>query len=281
MLPTSPASGIRPIVVKIGGSMMDDESALRALCAALARLRPGPGSAGAAPLVPAPLVPAPLVLVHGGGKDINRHLAWLQEEPVFKDGLRVTSLAALKIVEMTLSGYVNKKLVGLLNAESGAAAGLSGVDGPTFICEKISEALGQVGRIVETRSGLVTALLTGGFLPVVSPISVDAKQDHFNVNADDAAAALAGALGAQKLIFVSDVEGVRGADGVRIPELDGIGVERLIADGVANGGMIPKLNSCRAAVASGIGQVHICGWAGPEAFAAQVRGDGNTGTIIR
>jgi acetylglutamate kinase len=101
------------------------------------------------------------------------------------------------------------------------------------------------------------------------------------VNADDAAAALAGALGAQKLIFVSDVEGVRGADGARIPELDGIGIERLIGDGIANGGMIPKLNSCRAAVANGVGQVHICGWAGPEAFAAQVRGDGNTGTIIR
>jgi acetylglutamate kinase len=280
MTPAPSEARTRPIVVKIGGSMMDDESALRALCASLARSRYAPMTSEVAGSAVAP-APALLVLVHGGGKDINRHLAWLQEEPVFRDGLRVTSLAALKVVEMTLSGYVNKKLVGLLNAEGAAAAGISGVDGPTFICEKISDQLGQVGRILETRVGLVTALLAGGFLPVVSPISVDAKQDHYNVNADDAAAALAGALGAQKLIFVSDVEGVRGADGARIPELDGIGIERLIGDGVANGGMIPKLNSCRAAVANGVGQVHICGWAGPEAFAAQVRGDGNTGTIIR
>ncbi len=244
---------------------MDDEAALAGLCAALAGLRKEGLS---------------LVLVHGGGKDINRHLAWLQEAPVFKDGLRVTSLAALKVVEMTLSGYVNKKLVGLLNVHGGAAAGLSGVDGPTFLCERISEELGQVGRIVSVRPALVHALLEAGFLPVVSPISVDADQNHFNVNADDAAAALATALRAGKLIFVSDVEGVRGADGQRILELDAAGTEALLRDGVATGGMIPKLNSCRAAVASGIGQVHICGWAGAERFAAQVRGDGNTGTII-
>ncbi|MDB5102332.1 MAG: uncharacterized protein JWP91_21 [Fibrobacteres bacterium] len=284
-----PESLLRPTVIKIGGSMMDDEAALKALCAALAGLRKADASKATGKATslngpekaPAPLVPAPLVLVHGGGKDINRHLAWLQEDPVFKDGLRVTGIAALKVVEMTLSGFVNKKLVGLLNAEGGSAAGISGVDGPTLICEKISEELGQVGRIVSVHTQLVETLLAGGFLPVVSPISVDAAQAHYNVNADDAAAALAAALHAEKLIFVSDVEGVRGADGVRIPELDAIGIERLIADGTASGGMIPKLNSCRAAVAGGIGQVHICGWAGPEKFAAQVRGEGNTGTIIR
>jgi acetylglutamate kinase len=257
----------RPAVIKIGGSMMDDEAALEGLCKALAGLRKADG--------------APVVLVHGGGKDINRHLAWLQEEPAFKDGLRVTSAAALKVVEMTLSGYVNKKLVGLLNAHAGKAAGLSGVDAATFTCEKISEALGQVGRIVSVDTALVDALLAGGFLPVVSPISVDAKQAHYNVNADDAASALASALRAEKLIFVSDVEGVRGADGVRIPELDGPAIEGLIADGTASGGMIPKLNSCRAALAAGIGQVHICGWAGAERFSEQVRGVGNTGTIIK
>jgi acetylglutamate kinase len=259
-------SARRPIVVKIGGSMMDDEGALQALCASLAGLR----KSG-----------APLVLVHGGGKDINRHLAWLQEEPVFKDGLRVTSEAGMKVVEMTLSGFVNKKLVGLLNLHSGSAAGLSGVDGPTFLCERISKELGQVGSIRSVRTALVDALLAGGFLPVVSPISVDAAQIHYNVNADDAAAALASALRAEKLLFVSDVEGVRGADGQRIPELDGPGIEKLIADGTASGGMIPKLRSCRAAIDNGIGQVHICGWAGPEKFAAQAQGTGNTGTIIR
>lgn len=264
---TPPVS--RPIVVKIGGSMMDDESALAGLCAALAGLR----ARGAAA--------RPLVLVHGGGKDINRHLAWLGEEPVFKDGLRVTGPAALKVVEMTLSGYVNKKLVGLLNGAGAPAAGLSGVDGPTFLCEPLAAELGRVGRIVEVRTALVGALLAGGFLPVVSPISVDRAQAHYNVNADDAAAALAAGLQAAKLIFVSDVEGVRGADGARIPSLDGPAIEALIRDGVASGGMIPKLRSCREAVGQGIGQVEICKWTDAEAFAAQVDGSANTGTIIR
>lgn len=246
--------------------MMDDEAALAGLCSALAAL----GRGG-----------TPLVLVHGGGKDINRNLAWLNEEPVFKDGLRVTGPAAMKVVEMTLSGHVNKKLVGLLNAGGASAAGISGVDGPTLLCEPISAELGQVGRIVGVRPELVGALLAAGFLPVVSPISVDRAQAHYNVNADDAAAALAAGLKAAKLIFVSDVEGVRGADGTRIPSLDGPAIDGLIRDGVASGGMIPKLRSCLAAVGQGIGQVEICKWTSPGAFAAQVDGSANTGTIIR
>jgi acetylglutamate kinase len=263
---TLPFISSRPSVIKIGGSIMEDESALAGLCLALVGLH----AAGLR-----------FVLVHGGGKDINKHLGWLQEKPVFQQGLRVTSIAALKIVEMTLSGYVNKKLVSLLNADGGVAVGLSGVDGTTFLCEQISAELGQVGHIVKVRTGLVDTLLSAGFIPVVSPISVDKTQAHFNVNADDAAAALAVAMQAEKLIFVSDIEGVQGQDGLRIPELDGESTQLLIRDGVATGGMIPKLNSCRAAIASGVAQVHICGWSGTDRFAAQVRGDVNTGTIIR
>ncbi len=261
-----PEKSAGPALIKIGGALMDDESALAELCACLAGL----SRAG-----------MPLVLVHGGGKDINRHLAWLNEAPVFQDGLRVTGEAAMKVVEMTLSGFVNKKLVGLLNRKGAAAVGISGVDASLFVCEPISPALGRVGRITQVNTGVVDALLSARFLPVVSPISVDRDQAHFNVNADDAASALASALRSAKLIFVSDVEGVRGGDGKRIAELDADGIDALIRDGVASGGMIPKLKSCRAAVAQGIGQVHICGWVGAEAFAAQVRGDGNTGTIVR
>jgi acetylglutamate kinase len=193
----------------------------------------------------------------------------------------VTGPAALKVVEMTLSGYVNKKLVGLLNAGGAAAAGLSGVDGPTLLCEPVSPELGRVGRVTTVKTDLVSALLAAGFLPVVSPISVDGAQAHYNVNADDAASALAAGLKAAKLVFVSDVEGVRGADGTRIPALDGAAVEALIRDGVASGGMIPKLRSCLAAVGQGIGQVEICRWTDANTFAAQVDGSMNTGTIIR
>jgi acetylglutamate kinase len=138
-----------------------------------------------------------------------------------------------------------------------------------------------VGRVVGVRTDLVAALLQAGFLPVVSPISVDRDQAHYNVNADDAASALAAGIKSAKLIFVSDVEGVRGTDGSRIPSLDGPAIEGLIRDGVASGGMIPKLRSCLAAVGQGIGQVEICKWTGPEAFAAQVDGSVNSGTIIR
>jgi len=255
----------RPHLIKIGGSMAEDDEALHALAGVLARL----SQAG-----------SPLILVHGGGKDINRHLAWLGEEPRFKHGLRITSEAALKIVEMTLSGYVNKKLVGYL-AEAGAApVGLSGVDGPTLICRPLDPELGRVGRIAEVRTALVSHLLSGGFLPVVSPISVDAGGAHFNVNADDAAAALAIAVKAEKLIFISDVPGVLDGQKAILPRLNGQAIEALISGGIAAGGMIPKLRSCQEAVAAGVGEVHICGFTGEEALFGQITGRENRGTII-
>ncbi len=222
----------------------------------------------------------PLVLVHGGGKDINRHLARLGEEPRFKDGLRVTSEAALETVEMTLSGSVNKRLVTLLQAEGQAACGLSGVDGPTLLCLPLDAELGRVGTVVEARPALVSALLAAGFLPVVSPISVDADGLHYNVNADDAAAALAVGLKAAKLLYVSDVPGVLDGDKRLIPALDQDGIETRIASGEVSGGMIPKLRSCASAVRQGVGEVHICGLTDAPVLDAQIRGLGNTGTIV-
>ncbi len=144
-----------------------------------------------------------------------------------------------------------------------------------------SAELGQVGRIVSVQPSLVKMLLQAKYLPVVSPISVDVNQLHYNVNADDAAGALAIALHAEKLIFVSDVEGVRGSDGIRIPELNGEKIDELVLDGIANGGMIPKLKSCKDATEAGIDQVHICGWIDSEGFSHQVSGKGNSGTIIK
>ncbi len=245
--------------------MAEADAALRSMAGALARV-----AAQA----------QPLVLVHGGGKDINRHLAWLGEEPRFKNGLRVTSDEALKVVEMTLSGYVNKKLVGFLGARGTKSVGLSGVDGTTFLCEPLDPDLGKVGRIVRVQTALVETLMESGFLPVVSPISVDSDMEHFNVNADDAASALAIALRAEKLVFISDVPGVLDASKRILPRLDSSAIESLIADGTVQGGMIPKLRSCAAAVAQGVGEVHICGFTSEDDLLRQLQREANSGTIV-
>jgi acetylglutamate kinase len=267
-------SQVRPLLVKIGGSMAEDDTALKAMARTLANF----AQKG-----------RPLILVHGGGKDINRHLAWLGEEPRFKNGLRVTSEEALKVVEMTLSGYVNKKLVGFLADAGAKPAGLSGVDGPTFFCEPIDPELGRVGRITHVDTTLVATLMQAGFLPVVSPISVGPGGEpesglphlaHFNVNADDAASALAMALNAEKLVFISDVPGVLDGQKAIVPSLDAASVARLTAEGVVQGGMIPKLRSCLAAVAAGVGEVHICGFTGESDLQAQLSGARNSGTIV-
>jgi acetylglutamate kinase len=221
------------------------------------------------------------VIVHGGGKEVTDLQRALGAEPEWREGLRVTTPEALRAVSMVLSGVVNKRLVAALITAGGEAAGISGEDGATL--EAVPARGGQLGRtgeIVRVRPKLMLALLREGITPVLSPVSRGPDGGALNVNADDAASALAGALRAEKLVFVSDVEGVRGADGARIERLDGAGIADLIAGGVATGGMIPKLRSCLAAVAGGIGEVHVCRWEGPAAFARQVRGEGNTGTII-
>lgn len=223
----------------------------------------------------------PLVLAHGGGKDINRNLAWLGEEPRFKNGLRVTSEAAMDIVEMTLSGAVNKRLVSLLQSAGARACGLSGVDGSTLVCRPLDPDLGRVGTIAQAHPALVEALLKDRFLPVLSPVSADAAGLHYNVNADDAAASLATGMRADKLVFVSDVPGVMDASKTIVPGLDRASSEALIADGVIAGGMIPKVRSCLAAVESGVGEVHICGFTAAQALEDQITGAANGGTIVR
>lgn len=224
---------------------------------------------------------ARVVLVHGGGKDINRNLQWLGQDPRFVDGLRVTDSAAMDMVEMTLSGRVNKLLVRLLAAAGAKPCGISGVDGGLFGATPMRQdgALGQVGRVTSVKTELVQTLWAGGFLPVVSPVSLGADGNSWNVNADDAAAALAGALVADRLVFVSDVPGVLDADKNRIAALDPLGIEELISSGVANGGMIPKLRGCVETVAAGVSGVVISGWSGPGSLGRIL--EGSSGTIIQ
>lgn len=253
-------------VVKIGGSMAEDRNCLEELCRGIAALR----SRGER-----------VVLVHGGGKDINRNLQWLGQEPRFVDGLRVTDAAAMDMVEMTLSGRVNKLLVRLLLAAGARGVGVSGTDAALFRATPLRDdgALGQVGSVTSCDPALVEALWAGGFCPVVSPVSLGPDGASWNVNADDAAAALAQALRASTLVFVSDVPGVLDEGKRRIPSLTPPEIEALIGSGVANGGMIPKLRGCAATVAAGVGAVAIAGWSGEGSLDRILSGE--SGTRIR
>ncbi|HNY29601.1 MAG TPA: acetylglutamate kinase [Fibrobacteria bacterium] len=255
-----------PVVVKIGGSMAEDRKCLEEL---------------AADLVASHATGAPVALVHGGGKDINRNLQWLGQEPRFVDGLRFTDDAAMDMVEMTLSGRVNKLLVRLVLQAKGRAAGISGVDGGMFSATPLREdgALGRVGSVTSCDPSLVRTLWAGGYLPVVSPVSLGPDGHSWNVNADDAAAALAKALGARSLVYISDVPGVLDERKERIASLIPSQIEDLIARGVAQGGMIPKLRGCAATVAAGVGTVMIAGWSGPGSLGRILAG--TQGTLIR
>jgi acetylglutamate kinase len=208
-----------------------------------------------------------LAVVHGGGKAIARLQGRLRLEPRLVDGLRVTDDASLDVAEMVLSGWVNKRLVGRLVSDGVAAFGLSGVDGGLFRVVKMAHGthdLGWVGEIVETHAGAVEALLDAGVLPVVSPISLGLDGHTYNVNADHAAAALACALGASELVFLSNVPGVLGEEmaGACIPQMTPAEVEALIEAGTIHGGMVPKARSALRALEAGVRRVRITDLAG-------------------
>lgn len=219
-------------VLKIGGNELDQPDFLAALATAIGAL-PGPG-----------------VVVHGGGKEIGMALQRQGIVPEMRDGLRVTTPAVLAVVEQVLSATINKRLVRLLNAAGVPAIGVSGVDLDLIqATPSASTELGLVGEITAVRGTVLQSLQSHGWLPVVSPVSVDCR-DHtpLNVNADHAALAIAAALAADELIFVSNVPGVL-RDGVVLPRLTPTEVEAAITAGVITGGMIPKVRSAVAALA--------------------------------
>jgi acetylglutamate kinase len=233
-------------VVKIGGRAQGD-----------ARL--GPALAAAA--VAAGESGASLCVVHGGGDDVSALQRRLGLEPVFKGGRRVTSEADLEIVRMVLSGTINKRLVAMLLSHGVRAVGISGEDAMLFRSGATDpERLGRVGGIVTVDPSVVRQLLAGGFVPVISPLArdADATGRGLNVNGDDAAAALAGALSADELVFVADVPGVLDRDAV-IPSLVVEEADSLIATGVAAGGMAAKLEAATAALRGGVACVRISG----------------------
>jgi acetylglutamate kinase len=248
-------------VVKVGGRAQGD-----------ARL--GPALAAAA--LQAGGTTASLCVVHGGGDEVSAMQRRLGLEPVFKGGRRVTNEAELEIVRMVLSGTINKRLVAMLLSHGVRAAGISGEDAMLFRSRAADpETMGRVGGTVTVDPSIVRQLITGGFVPVISPLARDADDSGrgLNVNGDDAAAALAGALAADELVLVADVPGVLDRNAV-IPSLDLEAADALVASGVAAGGMAAKLEAAAAALRAGVARVRISGLDGignPEAGTLVVR----------
>ena len=236
------------VVVKYGGAALVDTKIKETIMQDIALMK---------------LVGMKPVLVHGGGPEINAYLKIAGIESKFIDGLRVTDGPTMEVVEMVLAGKVNKSIVSDLERHGVKAVGISGKDGNTFYTEKIEKNgvdYGFVGDIKKVDPGLLCSLIENDFIPVVSPIGKDKDGNTYNINADYAAVAVAGALKAQKLVFLTDVSGVlRDVDDPSsiMSFLKSEKVPSLIDDGTISGGMIPKVECCMAAVKKGVKNVHI------------------------
>src|SRR5688500_465792 len=231
------------LVVKLGGTTIQDQAHVLEDVAAVARRRP-------------------VVLVHGGGKRITEWLDRLGVKSQFQGGLRVTDQASLEVAAAVLRGVVNSELVSALRDLGVDAVGLSGVDGGLLVAERVPD-VGLVATVVGLRRDLLDAILVGGQVPVVAPLARDERGIVCNVNADDAAAGIAAGLGARQLVLMTDVDGVRDADGRRLDSLTVAEAESLIADGTIAGGMVPKIRAALAAVT----------WDGSEAIIADSSAD--------
>ena len=227
------------------------------------------------------------VVVHGGGAEISSLLARLGKESVFIDGLRVTDEETASVAEMVLSGSIGKSLVDNLEQVGIKAVGISGKDGRTFLCEKKKDEkgrdLGFVGEIKKVDTTLVDSLLKSNFVPVLSPVGVDTEGNTYNINADYAASAIAGALSAQKLIFLTDVEGIlkdKDDPSTIIRTLTHGEAVSYIEQGIIKGGMIPKVQCCFDGLEKGVESVHVLDWRLPHAILLEIFTTRVIGTMV-
>ena len=235
-----------------------------------------------------------VLVVHGGGPQINDALTRLGIQSTFSAGLRVTDEATMDVVEMVLAGRVNSQIVGMLGAQGGRAIGLSGRDDSLILAEKLGAVaqpgqaadapkvdLGRVGRITRVKPQLLESLLANGLIPVIAPIGIDTEGKPLNINADTAAAEIAIALQAQKLVLMTDVAGVKDAEGRVLDFLDAPTAKRHIQSGTIKGGMIPKVECALAAIEQSVRQVHIIDGRTRHALLLEIFTDQGVGTELR
>ena len=222
------------------------------------------------------------VLCHGGGPGINKMLEQLDIPVKFINGLRYTSAEIIRVVEMVLIGQVNSELVGRISAQGGRAVGLSGISGNLFQCVQRSEELGYVGDVVKVNAEPVLAMLDAGFIPVVAPVGADGQGNSFNINGDPAASKLAGALKAEKLMILTDIEGLCNDIKVRdvISYLNVADVPGLKDQGTIAGGMIPKVDCCVQAIEEGVTSVHIIDGRQPHSMLYEAFSSEGIGTTV-
>ena len=229
------------------------------------------------------LIGVKVVLVHGGGPEISQLMKALNKQPVFIDGLRVTDQETVDIVQMVLAGKVNKDLVKLVQMKGGHAIGLSGIDGGMLEATVKDERLGYVGQIVKVRTQPITDVLEKNYIPVISTVASDRQGNAYNINGDTAAAYIAGALGAERMIMMTDIAGVlenKDDPSTLIPHIPVEEAKGLYESGVISGGMIPKVDCCIEAIEHGVKNVVIMDGRIPHSILMELLTDEGAGTMV-
>ena len=256
------------VVVKYGGNAMINEELKMSVMRDIVLLN---------------LIGVKVVLVHGGGPEISEMLKKMGKQSVFVDGLRYTDEETAEVVRMVLAGKINKSLVNRLEMSGGKALGLCGIDGHMMKCEKESEKLGYVGRIVQMDTRVITDALDKGYIPVVSTVGYDDEGHIYNVNADTASAVIAGALKATSLILMTDTAGVlrdKDDEASLIEKIYVSDIPSLIKQGIISGGMIPKIECCREAIRRGVKKVFIIDGRVEHSILVETLSDRGIGTMF-
>lgn len=256
------------LVVKYGGNAMIDDNLKSSVMRDLVVLN---------------LLGIKVVLVHGGGPEITATIEKMGKKSVFVNGLRYTDSETAEIVRMVLAGKVNKSLVDLLERNGGKAVGLCGQDGHMLKCEKQDEALGFVGNVVAIDTTVVTDLLNLGYIPVISTVGYDDDGNIYNINADTAAAALAGALGAESLILMTDIKGLlenKDDPSSLIKKVYVSDIPALVKQGIISGGMIPKIECCKEAIRRGVSKVFMTDGRVAHSILVEILSEQGSGTMF-
>jgi acetylglutamate kinase len=254
------------VVIKLGGHAMTSDEAMDSFARDVVLMR----QVGINP-----------VIVHGGGPMINALLDKLEIKSEFVNGKRVTDEATMEVVEMVLSGTVNKRLVQAINKQGGRAVGLSGKDANLVVCDPADPALGLVGNPSDINPEVIRTLFENDLIPVIAPLGAGRNGETFNINGDTVAGAIAGALNADRLLLLTDVSGVKNADGDVLTEMNSDQIRKMTASGVIAGGMIPKTETALAALEEGVKAVVILDGRAPNACLLELFTEHGAGSIIR